>query len=96
MKHTYLAIVFLTLLQACNQEIPETPKITNNQTNGINRSLQSLSTIQPMPIPETNDANCKLENIKSITDKQVQQTLADNCAKRTTLKPTKHKSWSVR
>ncbi|MBK8815660.1 MAG: entry exclusion lipoprotein TrbK [Methylococcaceae bacterium] len=37
-----------------------------------------------------------LENIKSISDKYVQQTLADNCAKRSTLKPTKHKFWSVR
>jgi entry exclusion lipoprotein TrbK len=96
MKHTYLAILFIALLQSCKQEIPDTPRTTNNQINGIHPSSPSLSVAQPTPIPEINDANCKLENIKSISDKFVQQTLADNCAKRSTLKPTKHKFWSVR
>jgi entry exclusion lipoprotein TrbK len=95
MKQTYLAIILLAFLQACTQDIPDTPKI-NNQTNGSNPSSPSLSVIQPVSVPETNDANCKLEYIKSISDKFVQQKLADNCAKRSTLKPTKHKFWSVR
>ena len=48
---------------------------------------------QPKAVPEVNDANCQFEYMKSITDKYIQQTLADNCMRRNTLKPIKHKNW---
>jgi entry exclusion lipoprotein TrbK len=86
----YMTFVFLASLTACTQEIPEPPKTTSNVENAANP--HSL-TQAPIPIPEVNDANCKFEYMKSITDKYIQQTLADNCARRSTLKTIKHKNW---
>ena len=52
---------------------------------------------QPQAVPEVNDANCQFEYMKSITDKHIQQTLADNCMRRNTLQPpVKHKNWTIR
>jgi entry exclusion lipoprotein TrbK len=74
------------LLTACTQSPDETAKSTNNQVNA-----------QPKQVPEVNDANCRFDYIKSITDKAIQQTLADNCMRRSTLQPSvKHKNWTIR
>ena len=80
-KHMTFAL--LASLTACTQEIPEPPKnpVTTN------------SLAQPKTVPQVNDANCKFEYMKSISDKYIQQTLADNCARRSTLKTTEHKNW---
>jgi entry exclusion lipoprotein TrbK len=86
----YMKFVFLASLTACTQEIPEPQKTTSNMENAANP--HSL-TQEPILIPEVNDANCKFEYMKSITDKYIQQTLADNCMRRNTLKPTIHKNW---
>jgi len=83
----YITFAFLASLIACNQEVPEPPKVTTNIENAAN------SPAQPNAVPQANDANCKFEYMKSITDKVIQQTLADNCARRSTLKPIKHKNW---
>ena len=88
-----ITFAFLATLTASNQQVPEPPKITSNMENAANP--HSL-TQAPIPIPEANDANCKFEYMKSITDKYIQQTLADNCARRNTLKPTEHKPWTLR
>ena len=86
----YLAFAFFASLTARTQEIPEQPNTTANKENGV--SPNPLTQV-PIPVPEVNDANCKFEYMKSISDKYIQQTLADNCARRSTLKPTKHKNW---
>jgi len=87
----YLTFAFLATLSACNQEVPEPPKITANMENAANPNPLKQA---PISIPEVNDANCKFEYMKSIKDKQIQQTLADNCARRNkTVKSTKHKPW---
>ena len=87
----YITFAFLASLTACTQEIPEPTKNTVNMENVANP--HSL-TQAPIPVPEANDANCQFEYMKSITDKHIQQTLADNCARRnTTVKSTKHKPW---
>jgi entry exclusion lipoprotein TrbK len=86
----YMTFAFLASLTACTQEIPEPPKTTTNTENAA--SPNPLTQV-PILIPEVNDANCKFEYMKSITDKYIQQTLADNCARRSTLKPIKHKNW---
>ncbi|NOT13721.1 MAG: entry exclusion lipoprotein TrbK [Methylococcaceae bacterium] len=83
----YITFAFLASLTACTQEIPEPPK------NSANIENVSKPPAQPNAVPEVNDANCKFEYMKSITDKVIQQTLADNCARRSTLKTTKHKNW---
>ena len=84
----YITFAFLASLTACNQEIPEPLKNAVNMENAANPSTQ------PNAVPEVNDANCQFEYMKSITDKHIQQTLADNCARRnTTVKSTKHKPW---
>jgi len=85
-----ITFAFLATLTACNQQAPEPPKITSNMENAANP--HSL-TQAPIPIPEANDANCKFEYMKSITDKYIQQTLADNCMRRNTLKSNIHKNW---
>jgi entry exclusion lipoprotein TrbK len=85
MNNKYITIAIFTLLTACTQEPQETAKPTD-----------SLVNVQPKQVPEVNDANCKFEYMKSITDKYIQQTLADNCARRNTLKPTEHKPWTLR
>jgi entry exclusion lipoprotein TrbK len=83
----YMTIAFLASLTACTQEIPEPPKTT--------ATLENAATVpaQPNVVPEVNDENCKFEYMKSITDKYIQQSLADNCARRSTLKTTQHKNW---
>ena len=86
----YITFAFLASLTACNQEVPEQPKIKSNMENAANPNSLTQA---PIPIPEANDANCKFEYMKSITDKVIQQTLADNCMRRSTLKPTIHKNW---
>ena len=84
----YMTFAFLASLTACTQEISEPPKNTVNMENAANPPAQ------PNAVPEVNDANCQFEYMKSITDKHIQQTLADNCARRnTTVKSTKHKPW---
>ena len=83
----YMTFAFLASLTACTQEIPEPPKNTVNMENAANPLAQ------PNAVPEVNDANCQFEYMKSITDKYIQQTLADNCMRRNTLKPTIHKNW---
>ncbi len=86
MNYTFIIkIVLFTLLTACTQEPQETTKPT-----------ESLVNAQPKQVPEVNDANCKFEYMKSITDKYIQQTLADNCMRRNTLQPTEHKPWTIR
>ena len=86
MNYTFIIkIALFTLLTACSQESQETAKPS-----------ESLVNAQPKQVPEVNDANCKFEYMKSITDKYIQQTLADNCARRSTLKPTEHKPWTLR
>ena len=86
----YITLAFLASLIACNQEVPEQPKITSNMENAANPNSLTQA---PIPIPEANDANCKFEYMKSITDKYIQQTLADNCMRRNTLKSNIHKHW---
>ena len=86
----YITFAFLASLTACNQEVPELPKNTVNMENAANPNSLTKA---PIPMPEANDANCKFEYMKSITDKYIQQTLADNCMRRNTLKPTIHKNW---
>lgn len=90
----YLLFTYFVFLTACTQEVPESSKVTDNTANGGN-ALTQAPVSKPQPtIPEVNDANCKFETIKAITDKYVQQTLADNCAKRSpAVNPTKHKPW---
>ena len=84
----YMTFAFLSSLTACTQEIPESPK------NTVNIEISANPPAQPKAVPEVNDANCQFEYMKSITDKHIQQTLADNCARRnTTVKSTKHKPW---
>jgi entry exclusion lipoprotein TrbK len=90
MNYNYIAMAIFTLLAACTQEPQETAKPTDSQVNVVNPPEQ------PKVIPEANDANCQFEYMKSITDKVIQQTLADNCARRSIVKPIKHKNWSVR
>jgi len=58
-----ITFVFLATLTACNQQVPEPPKITSNMENAANP--HSL-TQAPIPIPEANDANCQFEYMKSI------------------------------
>jgi len=90
----YILISSLLVLTACNQETPEPPKVDVNMANGGNALKQVPISEQLPAIPEVNDENCRFENLKSITDKYVQQTLADNCAKRSPkVKSTKHKPW---
>ena len=91
MNYKYITIAIFTLLTACTQEPQETAKPTDSLANAVKPPEQ------PKAVPEVNDANCQFEYMKSITDKHIQQTLADNCARRnTTVKPIKHKNWSVR
>ena len=85
MNYKYITIAIFTLLTACTQEPQETAKPTDSLVNA-----------QPKQVPEVNDANCKFEYMKSITDKYIQQTLADNCARRSTLNSTEHKPWTMR
>jgi entry exclusion lipoprotein TrbK len=73
------------LLTACTQAPEETAKPTDSSID-----------VQPKQVPEVNDANCRFDYMKSITDKVIQQTLADDCARRSTLKPTEHKPWTLR
>jgi entry exclusion lipoprotein TrbK len=91
MNYKYIKIAIFVLLTACTQESQETAKPTDSLANAVNTPEQ------PKAVPEVNDANCQFEYIKSISDKYIQQTLADNCMRRnTTVKPIKHKNWSVR
>jgi entry exclusion lipoprotein TrbK len=87
MNYKFIKIIAIfTLLTACTQEPQETAKPTD-----------SLANAQPKQVPEVNDANCQFEYMKSITDKYIQQTLADNCMRRNTLQPpVKHKNWTIR
>jgi entry exclusion lipoprotein TrbK len=86
MNYNYIIkIAAFALLTACSQESQETAKPTDSQ-----------ATAQSKQVPEVNDENCRFEYLKSITDKVIQQTLADNCMRRNTLKPTEHKPWTMR
>ncbi len=86
MNYNYIIkIAAFALLTACSQEPQETAKPTDSQV-----------TAQSKQVPEVNDENCRFEYLKSITDKVIQQTLADNCMRRNTLKPTEHKPWTMR
>ena len=90
----YILFLNFILLTACTQGLPEPQKVTVNQAAGENALTQSPTPVPVPTIPEANDENCKFEYIKSITDKYVQQSLADNCAKRSPkVKATKHKPW---
>ena len=91
MINKYIIIAAFALMTACTQAPEETAKPADSQVNSFE------STAQLKVIPEVNDANCKFEYIKSISDKYIQQTLADNCMRRNTLQPpVKHKNWSIR
>lgn len=90
MNYKYIKITMFVLLNACTQEPQETAKSTDSLANAVKPPEQTKA------VPEVNDANCQFEYMKSITDKYVQQTLADNCARRNTLKPTEHKPWTLR
>ena len=91
MNYKYIKIAMLVLLNACTQQQQETVKSTDSLVNAIKTADQ------PKAVPEVNDANCQFEYMKSITDKYIQQTLADNCMRRNTLQPpVKHKNWTIR
>jgi len=91
MNYKYITIAIFTLLTACTQEPQETEKQTGSLINAAKPPEQ------PKAVPEVNDANCQFEYIKSISDKYIQQTLADNCMRRNTLQPpVKHKNWTIR
>ncbi len=91
MNYKYINIAIFALLTACNQEPQETAKPTDSLVNAVKPPAP------PKVVPEANDANCKFAYIKSISDKYIQQTLADNCMRRNTaLPPVKHKNWSIR
>ncbi len=91
MNYKYIKIAIFVLLTACTQEPQETQKPMDSLDNAVKASDQ------PKAVPEVNDANCKFEYMKSITDKYIQQTLADNCMRRNTLQPpVKHKNWTIR
>ena len=91
MNYKYINIVIFVLLTACTQEPQETAKPTDSLANAVKPPEQ------PKAVPEVNDANCQFEYMKSITDKVIQQTLADNCMRRNTLQPSvKHKNWTIR
>jgi entry exclusion lipoprotein TrbK len=82
MTYKYITIVTFTLLSACTQEPQETDKINKSPTNSV---------------PEVNHSNCQFDHIKSISNKYIQQTLADNCMRRSTTQPTvNHKNWTIR
>ena len=83
----YITILLVTLLNACNQELPETPTISGSIENAT--KLLKRTNI----MPEVNDKNCKFEYMKSITDKVIQQKLADKCASLSTIITTEHKNW---
>jgi hypothetical protein len=68
MMKKYILISSLLVLTACNQETPEPPKVDVNMANGGNALKQVPISEQLPAIPEINDANCKFENLKSITD----------------------------
>jgi entry exclusion lipoprotein TrbK len=91
MIYKYIIIAIFVLLTACTEESQETAK-TKDSLDNAGKPPALLN-----PIPEVNDANCQFEYIKSISDKYVQQTLADNCMRRNTLQPSvKHKNWTIR
>ena len=91
MKYNHIKMAIFLLLTACTQEPQETTKPKDNLANGTNPPVQLNQ------IPEVNDVNCKFEYIKSISDKYIQQTLADNCMRKNTLQPSvTHKNWSIR
>jgi len=91
MNYKYIKIAMYLLLTACTQEPQETAKSTDSLVNAIKSPEQTKA------VPEVNDANCQFEYMKSITDKCVQQILADNCMRRNTLQPpVKHKNWTIR
>jgi entry exclusion lipoprotein TrbK len=91
MNYKYITIAIFSLLTACTQEPQETAKPTDSLVNAVNLPEQ------PKAVPEVNDANCQFEYIKSISDKYIQQTLADNCMRRNTIQPpVKHKNWTIR
>ena len=83
----YITILLVTSLNACNQELPKPPTILG----GIENTTKLLTL--PNTMPEVNDKNCKFEYMKSITDKVIQQKLADKCASRSTIITTEHKNW---
>jgi len=91
MNYKYIKITMFVLLTACTQEPQETTKSTDSLANAVKSPDQTKA------VPEVNDANCQFEYMKSITDRYIQQTLADNCMRRTTLQPpVKHKNWTIR
>ena len=91
MNYKYIKIAIFVLLTACTKEPQETAKTTNSLDNAVKAPDQAKA------VPEVNDANCQFEYMKSITDKYIQQTLADNCMRRNTLQPpVKHKNWTIR
>ncbi|MFA5924000.1 MAG: entry exclusion lipoprotein TrbK [Methylococcaceae bacterium] len=91
MNYKYITIAIFVLLIACTQEPQETAKPTDSLANAVKPPEQQKA------VPEVNDANCQFEYMKSITDKHIQQTLADNCMRRNTLQPpVKHKNWTIR
>jgi entry exclusion lipoprotein TrbK len=91
MNNKYITMALFTLLTACTQEPQETAKPTDSLVNSVK------PTEQLMTVPEVNDANCRLEYIKSLTNKHIQQTLADNCMRRNTFQSSvKHKNWTIR
>jgi len=91
MNYKYIKIAVFALMTACTQEPQEAAKPTDSLVNAVEPPAQSKA------VPEVNDANCKFAYIKSISDKHIQQTLADNCMRRNTLlPPVKHKNWSIR
>jgi entry exclusion lipoprotein TrbK len=91
MNYKYITILIFTLLNACSQE----PKDGTKPSESLANATKPLALLNE--IPEVNDENCQFSYIKSISDKHIQQTLADNCMRRhTDLPPVKHKNWSIR
>lgn len=91
MNYKVIIIAIFSLLTACNKEPQDAANSTDSQINADNPPEEQKA------VPEVNDANCQFTYIKSISDKHIQQTLADNCMRRNTdLPPVKHKNWSIR
>ena len=91
MNYKFIKIAIFALLTACSQEPQDTAKPADNLVGADKLPAQSKA------VPEVNDANCQFEYMKSIKDKHIQQTLADNCMRRNTVQPpVKHKNWTIR
>jgi entry exclusion lipoprotein TrbK len=47
----------------------------------------------PSTLPEVNDVNCRLENVKKISDEEARKRFASMCFRRGTFKPSEPRYW---